>query len=104
MMAHEPSADELTDDGAVYDSDQYPVDSIYYPCCNAVGGHSRDCCPTMPIEGETDDGSAVRMLVGLRRGEVTIQVNDDQPITLEPDEAERLGDHLMALATEAVIR
>lgn len=102
MMAYEPIPYELTDDGADPDSHLYPVDSTYYPCCNAIGEHGQDC-PTLPIQAATDDGSNVRLLVGLRGGEVTVQVDDGRPFTLDPDEAERLGDHLMALAVEAVI-
>ena len=43
MMAHEPIPYELTADGADYDSAAHPVDSTYYPCCNAIGQHARTC-------------------------------------------------------------
>lgn len=44
MMAHDPIAYELTDDGADYDSADYPVDSRIRHCCGGIGGHTCDCC------------------------------------------------------------
>ena len=43
MMAHESIPYELTDDGADYDSADYPVDSTYYECCRGIGRHARGC-------------------------------------------------------------
>ncbi|MEB3062471.1 hypothetical protein [[Mycobacterium] zoologicum] len=68
-MAHPPIPYELTDDGADYDSADYPVDSTYYPCCNAIGQHASTCntqAPLLPIgatrAGEFDPEDGIRLI------------------------------------------
>ena len=58
----------------------HPVDSTYHPCCNAIGGHSRDCTTAVPVPpgvtetGAFDPDETTRAVVAVLGAETTVPV------------------------------
>ncbi|WP_067968348.1 hypothetical protein [Mycolicibacter icosiumassiliensis] len=83
MTDHEPIGYELTDEAHDELWSGHPVDSTYYPCCNAVGRHAR--------------GNRV----GRRR---YVEINDyGHLVRLTPAGARELADYLLEAADAAEV-